>query len=162
MRKTLVGSVMVISAIAAATMAADAPALTHVMINSSELKWGPPPPVFEPNAKFTVLSGDPGKPGLYVVRLQMPKGYKVMPHWHPTDEHVTVLSGTFALGMGEKFDEATMKKLPAGGYALLPAEMRHFAMASTEATIQVHGMGPFVLTYVNPADDPSKRAAATK
>ena len=90
----------------------------------------------------------------------MPAGYKIMPHWHPTDEHVTVLSGTFALGMGEKFDKASMKKLPVGGYALLPADMRHFAMATTAATIQVHGQGPFVLTYVNPADDPSKRAPA--
>jgi hypothetical protein len=70
---------------------------------------------------------------------------------------VTVLSGTFALGMGDKFDKATMKDLPAGGYALLPAEMRHFAMATTAATVQVEGAGPFVLTYVNPADDPSKR-----
>jgi hypothetical protein len=60
-------------------------------------------------------------------------------------------------GMGEKFDKASMKDLPAGGYALLPAEMRHFAMAKTAATIQVHGQGPFALTYVNPADDPSKR-----
>ena len=92
-----------------------------------------------------------------MVRLKMPAGYKIAPHWHPTDEHVTVVSGTFALGMGEKFDKATMKGLPAGGYAFLPAEMRHFAMATTAATIQVEGPGPFVLTYVNPADDPSKR-----
>jgi quercetin dioxygenase-like cupin family protein len=94
-----------------------------------------------------------------VVRLKMPAGYKIAPHWHPTDEHVTVISGTFALGMGEKFDQKTMKDLPAGGYALLPADMRHFALAKTNSTVQVHGMGPFALTYVNPADDPSKRAA---
>ena len=91
-----------------------------------------------------------------MVRLKMPAGYKVAPHWHPTDEHVTVLSGAFSLGMGEKFNAATMKTLPAGSYALLPAEMRHFAMAKTAATVQVHGAGPFVLNYVNPADDPSK------
>jgi quercetin dioxygenase-like cupin family protein len=122
------------------------------------LKWGDPPPVFQKGASFTVVSGDPGKAGLYVIRLKMPAGYKIAPHWHPTDEHVTVVSGTFAVGMGEKFDEAAMKQLPAAGYALLPAEMRHFAMAKTEATVQVHGMGPFALTYVNPADDPSKAA----
>ena len=130
----------------------------HVMLTPAELKWGNPPPVFEKGASFTVVSGDPGQAGLYVVRLKMPAGYKINPHWHPTDEHVTVLSGTFALGMGEKFDQATMKELPAGGYALLPADMRHYAMAKSEAVVQVHGMGPFVLTYVNPADDPSKRA----
>jgi hypothetical protein len=162
MRRILVGSVLVISAMAAATMAGDAAAPKHILISPSEIKWGPPPPVFEQNAKFAVLSGDPGQPGLYTVRLKMPAGYKIMPHWHPTDEHVTVLSGTFALGMGDKFDRAAMTDLPAGGYALLPLEMRHFAMATTEATIQVHGVGPFVLTYVNPADDPSKRAASPK
>jgi quercetin dioxygenase-like cupin family protein len=108
---------------------------------------------------FAVISGDPGKEGLYVIRAKMPAGYKINPHWHPTDEHVTVLSGTFAVGMGEKFDKASMTKFSAGGYALLPADMRHFAMATTEAIIQDHGMGPFALTYVNPADDPSTRAA---
>jgi hypothetical protein len=91
----------------------------------------------------------------------MPAGYTIKPHWHPTDENVTVLSGTFSLGMGEKFDKATMKDLPAGGFALLPAEMRHYAVAKTAAVVQVHGQGPFALTYVNPADDPSKRAPAT-
>jgi len=162
MRKTFVGMIFVVSAMAAATMAGDAPVPTHMVISPSEIKWGPPPPVFEPKAKFVVLSGDPSQPGLYVVRLRMPAGYKIMPHWHPTDEHVTVLSGVFALGMGDTFDKAAMKELPAGGYALLPLEMRHFAMAKTDATVQVHGMGPFVLTYVNPADDPSKRAASPK
>jgi len=124
-----------------------------------DLKWSDPPPVFEKGASFTVVSGDPSKEGLYVVRLKMPAGYRINPHWHPTDEHVTVISGTFAVGMGEKFDKSSMKELPAGGYALLPAQMRHYAMAKNACTVQVHGMGPFALTYVNPADDPSKRAA---
>jgi quercetin dioxygenase-like cupin family protein len=136
---------------------ASAPA--HVLTAPAEVKWGEPPPVFEKGAKFAVIAGDPSQSGIYVVRLKMPAGYKIAPHWHPTDEHVTVISGTFALGMGDKFDKRGMKDLPAGGYALLPAEMRHFAYAKTDATVQVHGMGPFALTYVNPADDPSKRAA---
>jgi len=134
----------------------------HTFVKASEIKWGDPPPVFEKGMRFAVISGDPGQPGLYVIRAKLPAGYKINPHFHPADEHVTVLSGTFALGMGEKFDKATMTKFPAGGYALLPADMRHYAMATTEAIIQVHGMGPFALTYVNPADDPSTRAAATK
>ena len=129
---------------------------SHILLTAPELKWGDPPPVFRKEARMAVVSGDPGKAGPFVVRLKMPAGYKVAPHWHPTDEHVTVLSGAFSLGMGEKFNAATMKTLPAGSYALLPAEMRHFAMAKTAATVQVHGAGPFVLNYVNPADDPSK------
>lgn len=132
----------------------------HVLTTAAEVKWGEPPPVFEKGAKFAVIAGDPSQPGIYVVRLKMPAGYKIAPHWHPTDEHVTVISGTFALGMGEKFDKQALKELPAGGYALLPAQMRHYAYAMTDATVQVHGMGPFALTYVNPADDPSARAPA--
>ena len=132
---------------------------THVMSTPKDLKWGDPPPVFEKGASFTLVSGDPSKEGLYVVRLKMPAGYKINPHWHPTDEHVTVLSGTFAIGMGENYDAKTMTKLPAGGYVLLPANMRHYAMASTAATVQVNGMGPFQLTYVHPEDDPSHAAA---
>jgi quercetin dioxygenase-like cupin family protein len=158
MRRILVGAAVAIVFLAGAVIAQEAKP-SHVLVSANDLKWGDPPPVFEKGASFTVVSGDPGKPGLFVVRLKMPAGYKIAPHWHPTDEHVTVLAGTFALGMGEKFDQATMKELPTGGYALLPAEMRHYAMAKTEATVQVHGMGPFQLTYVNPGDDPSKRAA---
>ena len=131
----------------------------HVALTGPEIKWGAPPPVLPKGAQFAVVSGDPTKSGQFVIRLKVPAGYKIAPHWHPTDEHVTVVSGTFALGMGEKFDKAMMKDLPPGGYALLPAQMRHYAMAKTAATVQVHGMGPFVLTYVNPADDPSQRTA---
>ena len=159
MKKTL-GFFVALAVLSGVAGAQEAKAPTHILMAASEAKWGDPPPVFEKGMSFSVVSGDPGKPGLYVVRAKMPAGYKIAPHWHPTDEHVTVLSGTFALGMGEKFDKASMKDLPAGGYALLPAEMRHFAMATTDATIQIHGQGPFALTYVNPADDPSKRAPA--
>ena len=161
MRRFLVTSLVVLLVAAGAALA-QGTASQHVLVEGKELKWGAPPPIFEQSAKFTVVSGDPGKAGLYVVRLDMPAGYKIMPHWHPTDEHVTVLSGTFALGMGEKFEESKMKALQANGYALLPAEMRHYAMAKSRAVVQVHGMGPFQLTYVNPADDPSKRAPAKK
>jgi quercetin dioxygenase-like cupin family protein len=159
MRKVLMGVLLATVAISVIAMAGDAKS-EHVIVYPKEIKWGPPPPVFEQNAKFTVLSGDPSQPGLYAVRIKMPAGYKIMPHWHPTDEHVTVLTGEFAVGMGEKWDKSAMKVLPPGGYVLLPAEMRHYAGAITDATIQVDGAGPFQLTYVNPADDPSKRAPA--
>jgi len=111
----------------------------------------------EKGASFAVVSGDPSHAGLFVVRLKLPAGYKIAPHWHPTDEHVTVLAGTFGVGMGDKIDLAATKKLPAGGYALLPATMHHYAVAIEETTVQVHGQGPFALTYVNPSDDPSQR-----
>ena len=129
----------------------------HVIVGAPELKWGPAPPVFEKGAQMAVVSGDPSQAGPFVVRLKAPAGFKVMPHFHPTDENVTVISGTFALGMGDKFDAAALKELGPGGFALMPAEMHHFAMAKTAVVAQVHGTGPFALTYVNPADDPSKR-----
>src|SRR5262245_11376066 len=133
MRKTLGWGTVTLIFVMGAAIAQKAATSSHILMNGGDLKWGSPPPVFEQNATFTVVSGDPGKAGLYVVRLKMPAGYKVALHWHPTDEHVTVLSGTFALGMGEKFDTAVMEELSKDGYALLPAEMRHFAMAKSEA-----------------------------
>jgi len=142
--------------------AAAAPASAHVLVAPMELKWGDAPPVLPKGAMFVVVSGDPGSAGPYTIRLKLPAGYKIAPHWHPTDENVTVISGTFSLGMGDAFDRKSMKALPAGGYALLPAEMRHYAWTKSGATVQVHGMGPFVITYVNPADDPSKAGAAAK
>jgi quercetin dioxygenase-like cupin family protein len=158
-RRAVLLSLCLVTALISAAIAQDSKTDTHVLAAPKDLKWGDPPPVFERGASFTVVSGDPSKEGLYVVRLKMPKGYRINPHWHPTDEHVTVISGTFALGMGETFDKSAMKDLPPGGYALLPAQMRHYAMATSAATVQVHGMGPFALTYVNPADDPTQRAA---
>lgn len=133
---------------------------SHILMKPADGKWGEPPPALPKGASLLVLSGDPGKPGAFTVRLKMPAGYKIAPHYHPTDEHVTVLSGTFAMGMGEKFDAQALTDLPAGGFGLMPAQMRHFATAKTAAEIQVHGTGPFTLTYVNPADDP--RGAATR
>ena len=127
----------------------------HVMLAPGELKWGDAPPSLPPGAKMAVVQGDPTQAQPFVVRAQVPAGYKVPPHWHPGDENITVLSGTVALGMGEQFDESKMTTVPVGGYASLPAEMRHYFMAKTATTFQVHGMGPFVVNYVNPADDPS-------
>ena len=156
MRRLLIAVVVVLVPVAGAALVQQ-PKSAHVAVNIADLKWGDPPPVFEKGASFTVVSGDPGKPGIFVARLRMPAGYKINPHWHPTDEHVTVLAGTFAVAMGEKFDNAAMKKLSAGGYVLLPAESRHYAMAVEATTVQIEAMGPFALTYVNAADDPSKR-----
>ena len=86
----------------------------------------------------------------------MPDGYKIPPHWHPTDERIVVLQGTLGMGMGEKFDAGAGRELPAGSYAVMPAGARHFAWAKGETVIQVSAVGPFEITYVNPADDPRK------
>ena len=157
MRKIALLSAVMLLVFAATSVGQEATTPKHVMAKPADMKWGDPPPVFEHGASFTVVSGNPMEAGLYVVRLRMPPDYKINPHWHPTDEHVTVISGTFMVGMGDKFDKTTMTTLPVGGYALLPADMHHYAMAKTACIVQVHGMGPFKLTYVNPADDPSMR-----
>jgi len=118
----------------------------------------PPAETALPSAvQMTVLSGDPFKPGLVPVRLKIPDGGKVAPHWHPTDEHITVLQGAFAAGMGDKLESSALHDFPAGSYILMPKRIHHFAMAKGETIVQVHAMGPFVLNYVNPADDPRKK-----
>jgi quercetin dioxygenase-like cupin family protein len=124
-------------------------------MQANEIKWGPAPPVLPAGAKMAVLAGDPAGTGLVTVRLKMPAGYKIPPHWHPTDEHVTVISGSLALGMGDVLDEEKSKVLKAGGYGVAQANMHHFAWTKTGAVVQVHMMGPFKITYVNPADDPA-------
>jgi len=126
----------------------------HVVLNAADLKWGDAPPGLPPGAKLAVLAGDPNKKGLFTVRLQTPAGYKVPPHTHPTSEHITVISGTFNIGTGDKFDEAAGKEMGAGGYMVMPPGMKHYAWTPAETIIQVQGMGPFVIKYVNPADDP--------
>lgn len=126
----------------------------HVMFTGADLKWGEAPPALPAGAKFAVLEGDPTKEGFFAIRLQMPAGYKIPAHTHPTDEHVTVISGTCNFGMGPKYDDATAKELPAGGYVVMPSGMQHFAGSKTGCVVQVSSTGPFVVNYVNPADDP--------
>ena len=131
-----------------------------VVVTPDKIQWGPAPPVFQSGAQFAVLSGDPAKPGPFVVRLKLPDGYRVMPHWHPTAETVTVISGEFRVGMGSKFDESGLTALPPNSLAVMPAHHNHFAMAKGETEVQVNAMGPFKLVYVNPSDDPSKGQAS--
>jgi anti-sigma factor ChrR (cupin superfamily) len=126
-------------------------------VNASQIKWEPAPPVLPKGAEFAVLSGDPAKDGPYVVRLKMPTGYRIPAHNHPTAELVTVITGKFHIGMGDKFDAKKGVRLTAGGYAEAPAGMNHYAWATGPTVVQVHGQGPFAITYVNPADDPSKK-----
>jgi hypothetical protein len=129
----------------------------HVMVRPDEVQWGPAPPSLPAGAKAAILMGDPSKAGPYVLRAKLPDGYKVPAHWHPTDENVTVLQGTLMVGKGEVLSVKASESLPAGSYMRMPKEMHHFAWAKGETIIQVHGIGPFEVTYVNPADDPRKK-----
>ena len=118
------------------------------------IQWGPAPAVFPAGAQMAVLAGDPSSAGEYTVRLKMPNGYRIAPHTHPTDENVTVIEGTFFVGLGNTFQTTGMLRLPEGGFITAPAGHAHYAEARGNTIVQVHGMGPFQLTYVNPADAP--------
>jgi quercetin dioxygenase-like cupin family protein len=126
----------------------------HVMFAPAEARWADGPPSLPKGAKFQTLEGDPQKEGLFTMRLWLPSGYRVPAHWHPADEHVTVISGTFHMGMGDKLDTSAGKTLPAGSFVVMPAGSRHFAYVNEETVVQLHGMGPWGINYVNPADDP--------
>ena len=129
----------------------------HSIYRPQDIRWLDGPPSLPAGAKFAVLDGDPEKAGPFAMRLRFPDGYKVMPHWHPVDENVTVLKGTFVMGTGEKFDAKAGMELPPGGFSHMPKGTKHFALAKGETIIQVHGVGPFEIHYVNPADDPRKK-----
>ncbi len=123
------------------------------------LQWGPAPAVFPKGAKMAVVSGDPGKAAMFTVELAMPDGYRLPPHFHPTDESVEVKQGTFMFAMGDTFDAAKTKPMKVGDKGAIPAKMHHFALTKGATIVAVTGMGPFVMTYVNPADDPQKPQA---
>ena len=124
------------------------------------VKWGPAPPFFPAGARFAVLEGDPSGTGVYTVRLEMPAGYVIKPHWHPTDECITVLSGRFLVGMGDSVDLKQAMALGQDGFATAPAQAHHFAVAARKTVVQVHGLGPFAITYVRPTDDPRGTTAS--
>jgi len=154
---TVVGAFLIGATVARSQAPSPMGATEHKAMAPTEIQWGDPPPVFVKSARFAVLYGDPTRPGVYIVRLKMPSGYKVMPHWHPVQENVSVISGEFHVGMGDKFDETGMQALQPGSFAAMPAHMHHFAVAKGETIVQVNGIAPFKLIYVNASDDPSKK-----
>ena len=121
------------------------------------LKWGPAPPVFPAGAQMAVVSGDPGKAAMFTVQLSMPAGYKIPPHFHPTAEQVVVVKGTFMVGMGDRMDQSHMNTMVVGDSGTIPAQAHHYAMAKTATIVAVTAMGPFAMTYVNPADTPPSK-----
>lgn len=129
----------------------------HTILTADDVKWVDGPPTIPPGAKAAVLDGDPKKEGIFTMRLKCPAGYRIPPHWHPGVERVTVISGTFYLGLGEKFEESAAKPLAPGGYFSLPPKTAHFAFTREETVVQLNTIGPWTLTYVDPADDPRSK-----
>ncbi len=122
--------------------------------NPAQIKWQAAPPHLPPGGKIAVLMGDPGQPGPYVIRLMMPTTYRIAPHWHSQAEHVTVISGTLYLGMGNKLDMKAAHTLKAGGFHSIAPNVHHYAFSKTATVVQIHGEGPFDIHYVDPADLP--------
>jgi quercetin dioxygenase-like cupin family protein len=129
-----------------------------IAINASDIKWTAAPPDLPKGAQVTVLRGDPTKTGDYTLRLKLPDGYKIPPHWHSRDEQLTILSGTFTLHMGDSMESASHALAP-GGYHFLPAKTHHAAQAKGETIVQIDGPGPFDIHYVNAADNPNPKSA---
>ena len=124
---------------------------------ADHLAWGPAPAIFPAGAQMVVLQGDPAASDIVTVRLKMPNSYTIPPHWHPTDEHVTVIKGQLIIGMGDTMSaDAELPALKPGDFVTAPANAHHYARAQGETVVQVHMMGPFQLTYVNPKDDPTQ------
>lgn len=127
---------------------------------SSTPVWGPAPSVLPAGARLAVMQGDPSQPALFTIRLEFPDGYRLAPHWHPTDESLTIISGTFLIGMGDTLDASKTMALPTSGFAFAPANQHHFAIAKGRTVVQINGMGPFALTYVNAKDDPRNKLSS--
>lgn len=129
------------------------------VVTPAQIRWGSPPAVFPAGAEAVVLHGDLMRSGeVYTVRMKMPDGYRIAPHTHPMNEHVTVMRGTLMLGTGSRFDETAVRALPAGSFFMVPAGHPHYVWVRGETILQVHGVGPFGMTYVNPKDDPRNGA----
>src|SRR5262249_2416648 len=126
----------------------------HIVASPATVTWGDGPPTLPKGAKLALLHGDPGKAGPFELLLKMPAGYKIPAHWDTQDENVVVISGAFHAGMGDKLDEKQSQELKPGAYVFMPAKMHHFAFAKAETVINLHGTGPFDITYIDPATDP--------
>lgn len=147
-------------ACASAAMLAGAADPAHMMFTAKDLKWNDSPSL--PGAKIAVLQGPLSEAAPFTARIRLPDGYKINPHWHPAIEHVTVISGQFMMGMGEKFQDKDMHTLGPGDVMIMQPKTAHFAKAKGETVVQIHGVGPWKVNYINPADDPTKKADAGK
>lgn len=128
----------------------------HLMATPEELKWTDVPSL-PPGAKLAVIEGPLNQAVPFTLRLRLPANYQIPAHWHPAIEHVTVISGTFHMGAGDKLDKSKTRALTAGSVAIMQPKTTHYAWNGEETVIQVHGVGPWAINYVNPSDDPRKQ-----
>src|SRR4029077_12639968 len=144
--KTLSLSIVFVLSVAAFTLRAETggkgAAKAPVFVNAADVKWGDAPPDLPKGAQLAVLHGDPSKNAPFTLRLKMPAGYKIPPHWHTKDEHLTIMAGTLILHMGDTRDAAATD-LTGGGFHFLPGKMHHAAEAKGETIVQLDGLGPF-------------------
>jgi quercetin dioxygenase-like cupin family protein len=157
MRLILIAASLSLSAGVAAAQGSPTQGAPHaLMVSPDQVTWGPAPSSLPAGAKVAVLEGDPGQSVPFTMRITLPDGYRIPPHSHPAVERVTVIEGTFRLGMGDKFDESALNSMPAGSYVSMQPGTRHFVQAKGKTIVQINGVGPWKLTYVNPADEPGK------
>lgn len=128
-----------------------------VLAHANLMGWGAGPAALPAGAQMIILDGDPTKDELFTLRLRLPNNYTIRPHWHPRWEHLTVISGVLHLGMGDTFRTEGWSELRQGSFAAMRPGMRHYVHTVGETIVQLHAMGPWVVTYVNPADDPRNR-----
>jgi quercetin dioxygenase-like cupin family protein len=131
-----------------------------VIIRTDTLAWTSAPSILPKGANMAVLSGDPTKPGPFVIRLRFPPGYRIPAHTSAMDKYITVISGSFNVGMGDRFDMSEGKAMPAGSFIRLPARMSHYAWAASDTVVQLHGMGPFDIQYLERSEDPRTSSGA--
>ena len=143
--------------LALSVVAALASSAATVHAQKAALRWGPAPASLPPGARMAIVSGNPGKPGPFTIRLSLPSGFEVPPHFHPVDEHQTLISGRIGHGMGDAVDLESVKWLRPGQSVTLPANVQHYVRTRGRTLVEVSAVGPFVVTYVNRRDDPRER-----
>lgn len=158
MRTLLVLGVVCLAASVAQAQTANKSNEAHaIVVHANDIDWGPAPEILPAGARAALIEGDPAKPGLFTLRLSLPAGYQIPPHYHPVWEHVTVVQGSFKVGMGDTFDNSGGVTLKTGSFGALPPGMRHYAWTTEQTVLQIHAEGPWQLIYVNPADDPRSK-----
>jgi len=129
---------------------------SHMIVAPDDLKWNDVASL-PPGAKIAVLEGKMNEAGPITARLRFPANYRVPAHFHAAVERVTVLSGTMNFGMGDKLDAKKTTAVGPGGFLIMPPNQSHFVWTKEEAIAQINVIGPWSVTYVDPADDPRKK-----
>ena len=164
--RTAVATVVIMASLAVGAFAraqertpssSDRPVEPVIRLTPAELTWTAGPPMLPPGASMAVIEGSFSKPGPFTVRLKFPANYRIPPHWHPVKVTVTVISGTFNMGLGDELDTSKGKRLPAGSIFEMPALLHHFGWTSEETIIQEHGFGPLSVNYLSAPHDERHR-----